>query len=58
LLPSEARYPEGIAAENKRGTFYVSSFFDCSIYRGNVRREKVKLFDPIEVCVTAFTSGG
>lgn len=58
LLPPEARYPERIAAENKRGTFYVSSFFDGSIYRGNVRREKVKLFDPTEVCVTAFTSGG
>jgi sugar lactone lactonase YvrE len=46
LLPPEARYPEGIAAENKRGTFYVSSVFDGSIYRGNVRKEKVKLFLP------------
>src|SRR3712207_2542513 len=46
LLPPEARYPEGIAAENKRGTFYVSSVFDGSIYRGNLRKEKVKLFLP------------
>jgi hypothetical protein len=39
LLPEEARYPEGIAAENKSGTFYVSSIVDGSIYRGNVRNE-------------------
>ena len=31
LLPPEARYPEGIAAETKRGTFYVSSVLDGSI---------------------------
>jgi sugar lactone lactonase YvrE len=46
LLPQEARYPEGIAAENKSGTFYVSSVADGSIYRGNVRDEEAELFLP------------
>jgi sugar lactone lactonase YvrE len=45
-LPTEARYPEGIAAENKSGTFYVSSALDGSIYRGNVKTENLKLFLP------------
>jgi sugar lactone lactonase YvrE len=44
LLPDDARYPEGIAADNKSGTFYVSSFADGSIYRGDVRKEDVKRF--------------
>ena len=44
LLPDDARYPEGIAADNKSGTFYVSSFADGSIYRGDVRKEDVKSF--------------
>ncbi len=46
LLPEDARYPEGIAAENKSGTFYVSSVADGSIYRGNVRNEQAELFLP------------
>jgi sugar lactone lactonase YvrE len=46
LLPEDARYPEGIAAENKSGTFYVSSIVDGSIYRGNVRNEQVEPFLP------------
>ena len=46
LLPQEALYPEGIAAENKSGTFYVSSVADGSIYRGNVRNEQAELFLP------------
>jgi outer membrane protein assembly factor BamB len=41
--PSDALYPEGIAA-NESGTFYVSSFSDGSIYRGDVREEDVKPF--------------
>src|SRR5215208_329241 len=45
-LPTEARYPEGIAAENKSGTFYVSSALDGSIYRGNVSNEQAELFLP------------
>ena len=45
-LPTEARYPEGIAAENKSGTFYVSSALDGSIYRGNVKTENLELFLP------------
>jgi sugar lactone lactonase YvrE len=46
LLPQDARYPEGIAAENKSGTFYVSSVADGSIYSGNVRDEQADLFLP------------
>ena len=46
LLPQEARYPEGIAAENNSGTFYVSSAADGSIYRGNVSDKQAKLFLP------------
>jgi DNA-binding beta-propeller fold protein YncE len=46
LLPPEALYPEGIAAENKSGTFYVSSVADGSIYRGNVGNEQAELFLP------------
>src|SRR5215213_157977 len=46
LLPQDARYPEGIAAENKSGTFYVSSVDDGSIYRGKVSKEKAVLFLP------------
>jgi sugar lactone lactonase YvrE len=46
LLPQEALYPEGIVAENKSGTFYVSSVADGSIYRGNVRNEQAELFLP------------
>jgi sugar lactone lactonase YvrE len=46
LLPQDARYPEGIAAENKSGTFYISSFADGSIYSGNVRDEQAELFLP------------
>jgi outer membrane protein assembly factor BamB len=34
--PSDALYPEGIAADNESGDFYVSSVADGSIYRGNV----------------------
>jgi sugar lactone lactonase YvrE len=44
LLPKTAMYPEGIAADNKTGTFYVSSFADGSIYRGDVREEDMKRF--------------
>src|SRR5215217_695727 len=43
-LPTDAQYPEGIAAENKSGTFYVSSALDGSIYRGNVNTENLELF--------------
>lgn len=46
LLPQEALYPEGIAADNKSGNFYVSSVADGSIYRGNVRNEQAELFLP------------
>jgi Cu-Zn family superoxide dismutase len=46
LLPQDARYPEGIAAENKSGTFYVSSVADGSIYSGNVRDQQVESFLP------------
>ena len=46
LLPQDALYPEGIAAENKSGTFYVSSAADGSIYRGNVSNEQAELFLP------------
>jgi sugar lactone lactonase YvrE len=46
LLPDEARYPEGIATDNNGGTFYVSSFSDGSIYRGNLAAGKVKHFLP------------
>jgi sugar lactone lactonase YvrE len=42
LLPDEARYPEGIATDNNGGTFYVSSFSDGSIYRGNLTAEKME----------------
>ena len=45
-LPQDARYPEGIAAENKSGNFYVSSVADGSIYRGNVSTEQAELFLP------------
>src|SRR5215203_1626932 len=45
-LPTDAQYPEGIAAENKSGTFYVSSVADGSIYRGNVSNEQAELFLP------------
>ena len=44
--PSDALYPEGIAADNKSGDFYVSSFFDGSIYRGNVSPADAELFLP------------
>src|SRR5829696_460178 len=47
-LPTDAQYPEGIAAENKSGTFYVSSALDGSIYRGNVKTENLELFLPGE----------
>jgi sugar lactone lactonase YvrE len=43
-LPDDARYPEGIAADNKSGDFYVSSVADGSIYRGNVSNQQAKLF--------------
>src|SRR3712207_1302509 len=42
LLPEDARYPEGIAADKKSGDFYVSSVVDGSIYRGNVTNEQVQ----------------
>jgi sugar lactone lactonase YvrE len=45
-LPTDARYPEGIATDNNSGDFYVSSAFDGSIFRGNVAAEKVKHFLP------------
>jgi DNA-binding beta-propeller fold protein YncE len=45
-LPTDAKYPEGIAADNNSGTFYVSSFSDGSILRGNVAEENVKHFLP------------
>jgi sugar lactone lactonase YvrE len=45
-LPRDAQYPEGIAADNKSGDFYVSSVFDGSIYRGNVSDNKAELFLP------------
>ena len=37
-------YPEGIAANDKSGDFYVSSVVDGSIYRGNVSSRKAELF--------------
>jgi sugar lactone lactonase YvrE len=43
-LPDDARYPEGIAAENKSGDFYVSSVADGSIYLGNVSSSNAELF--------------
>ena len=42
--PSDALYPEGIAADNESGAFYVSSVADGSIYRGNVTDEQTELF--------------
>jgi DNA-binding beta-propeller fold protein YncE len=44
--PTPALFPEGIAAENKSGTFYVSSALVGSIYRGNVKTTNLKLFLP------------
>ena len=44
VLPDDARYPEGIAADNKSGDFYVSSVADGSIYRGNVSSSNAELF--------------
>ena len=44
LLPDNARYPEGIAADNESGDFYVSSVADGSIYRGNVSSSNAELF--------------
>jgi sugar lactone lactonase YvrE len=41
-----ALYPEGIAADNKSGDFYVSSVADGSIYRGNVSSSDAELFLP------------
>jgi DNA-binding beta-propeller fold protein YncE len=44
-LPEDAPvYPEGIAADNESGAFYVSSFSDGSIFRGDVTEEDVKPF--------------
>jgi sugar lactone lactonase YvrE len=47
-LPDDALYPEGIAADNKSGDFYVdfyvSSVADGSIYRGNVSSSDAELF--------------
>jgi sugar lactone lactonase YvrE len=45
-LPPDALYPEGIAADNKSGDFYVSSVADGSIYRGNVSSSNAELFLP------------
>jgi Cu-Zn family superoxide dismutase len=39
-----ALFPEGIAADNKSGDFYVSSVADGSIYSGNVSSSNAKLF--------------
>src|SRR5829696_2086630 len=44
LLPEDALYPEGIAADNISGTFYVSSAANGTIYSGNVKSS-----DPLEV---------
>ena len=44
--PTDALYPEGIAADNKSGDFYVSSVADGSIYRGNVSSSNAELFLP------------
>jgi sugar lactone lactonase YvrE len=44
LLPDDARFPEGIAADNESGAFYVSSVADGSIYRGNVNSSNAELF--------------
>jgi Cu-Zn family superoxide dismutase len=41
-----ALYPEGIAANDKSGDFYVSSVADGSIYLGNVSSSNVELFLP------------
>jgi sugar lactone lactonase YvrE len=41
-----ALYPEGIAADNESGDFYVSSVADGSIYRGNVSSSNAVLFLP------------
>jgi sugar lactone lactonase YvrE len=45
-LPRDARYPEGITADNESGDFYVSSVVDGSIYRGKVSNQQAKLFLP------------
>jgi sugar lactone lactonase YvrE len=44
FLPDDALYPEGIAADDKSGDFYVSSVADGSIYRGNVSSSDAELF--------------
>jgi DNA-binding beta-propeller fold protein YncE len=41
--PTDACYPEGIAADNDSGTFYVSSFSTGSISSGNVNSPSVPL---------------
>jgi len=56
LLPQKALYPEGIAADNKSGTFYVSSVADGSIYRGNVRNlPTVVIYSPYSPTLATFT---
>jgi WD40 repeat protein len=50
LQTTDACYPEGIAADNESGNFYVSSFSNGSIYSGNVNSSDV----PLEV----FLPGG
>jgi Cu-Zn family superoxide dismutase len=46
ILPGEAVFPEGVAANQVTGFFYVSSTTDGTIFRGHVLKEMTQVFLP------------
>lgn len=46
VMPGERVFPEGIGADKKTGDFFVGSTTDGTIFRGNVRRERMEVFLP------------
>ena len=46
VLPGEAVFPEGIAADQRTGTFWVSSTTDGTIFRGTVKDRTLDVFLP------------
>ena len=46
VLPGKNVFPEGIAADQRTGTFWVSSFMTGAVYRGHVSTRRTRVFLP------------
>lgn len=57
LVPGDRAFPEGIAA-GERGTFFVSSLGDGTVYRGHVDRPELEVFLPPDPSVGRTAVGG